>query len=102
MMGVYLDNFGWRDFMLQFVETLNEFIQPKHKNLTLEYHTSYIIRYNETDEGTEISLLLFSLPLCLYRHSSTGHHQHDDNCDLTINCCLNSIFSGHPFPPWLT
>ena len=56
MMGVYLDNFGWRDFMLQFVETLNEFIQPKHKNLTLEYHTSYIIRYNETDQGNQITL----------------------------------------------
>jgi len=56
MMGVYLDNFGWRDFMLQFVDTLNEFIQPEHKNLTLEYHTAYIIRYNETDQGTKLSL----------------------------------------------
>ena len=53
--------------MLQFVETLNEFIQPKHKNVTLEYHTSYIIRYNETDQGNQITLdsVLISDWVCL-------------------------------------
>ena len=50
-----MDEYGWKDFMLQLVETLNEFLSTRHYNITLEYNTSYILAYKAT-EGKVINL----------------------------------------------
>ena len=50
-----LDEYGWKDFMLQLVEKLNEFLSTRHHNITLEYNSSYILAYTSNEGSLKIS-----------------------------------------------